>query len=285
MNRVRDDGARPGPETAPAVGATRGAGHGGAAAAPRAVRIAVRDMRKSFPGRKGAVAVLDGVTLDVRDGEFLAIVGPSGCGKTTLLNCIAGFERIDAGTIEVDGEPVRGPSPRRVFVFQEPGIFPWLSVTDNIAFGLPPALGERERQAIVQRYVGLVGLGGFERAFPNQLSGGMKQRVEYARALAVEPDVLYLDEPFGALDALTRLEMRREIVRIWQATGKTCLLVTHDVEEACALADRIAVMTQRPAVIREVVENPLPHPRDPDQPELRALRQRIFATLGVERRV
>jgi len=253
--------------------------------APRGVRIAVRGVRKSFPGRKGAVAVLDGVTLEVRDGEFVAIVGPSGCGKTTLLNCIAGFERIEAGTIEVDGEPVRGPSPRRVFVFQEPGIFPWLSVTDNIAFGLPPAMGERERQEIVQRYVGLVGLGGFERAFPNQLSGGMKQRVEYARALAVEPDVLYLDEPFGALDALTRLEMRREIVRIWQATRKTCLLVTHDVEEACALADRIAVMTQRPAVIREVVENPFPHPRDPDQPELRALRQRIFATLGVERTV
>ena len=281
MSPMRDDGARRGAESA------RAAGHGGApaTAAPRGVRIAVRDVRKSFAGSKGAVAVLDGVTLEVLDGEFVAIVGPSGCGKTTLLNCIAGFERIDAGAIEVDGEPVRGPSPRRVFVFQEPGIFPWLTVTDNIAFGLPPAMGARERQAVVQRYIDLVGLGGFERAFPNQLSGGMKQRVEYARALAVEPDVLYLDEPFGALDALTRLEMRRELVRIWQATGKTCLLVTHDVEEACALADRIAVMTQRPAVIREVVENPLPHPRDPDQPELRALRQRIFATLGVERRV
>ena len=280
MSGAREGGARRAPQAA------RAAGHGGApAAAPRGVRIAVRDARKSFPGRKGAVAVLDGVTLEVRDGEFVAIVGPSGCGKTTLLNCIAGFEKIDAGVIEVDGEPVRAPSPKRVFVFQEPGIFPWLSVTENIAFGLPPAMGAQERDAVVQRYVALVGLQGFERAFPNQLSGGMKQRVEYARALAVEPDVLYLDEPFGALDALTRLEMRREIVRIWQATGKTCLLVTHDVEEACALADRIAVMTQRPAVIREVVENALPHPRDPDQPELRALRQRIFGTLGVERRV
>jgi NitT/TauT family transport system ATP-binding protein len=280
MSGAREGGAPRAPEAA------RVAGPGGApAAAPRRVRIAVRDVRKGFPGRKGAVAVLDGVTLEVRDGEFVAIVGPSGCGKTTLLNCIAGFEKIDAGVIEVDGEPVRGPSPKRVFVFQEPGIFPWLSVTENIAFGLPPAMGARERDAVVQRYVALVGLQGFERAFPNQLSGGMKQRVEYARALAVEPDVLYLDEPFGALDALTRLEMRREIVRIWQATGKTCLLVTHDVEEACALADRIAVMTQRPAVIREVVENPIPHPRDPDQPELRALRQRIFGTLGVERRV
>jgi ABC-type nitrate/sulfonate/bicarbonate transport system ATPase subunit len=249
------------------------------------VRIAVRGVRKSFPARKGAVPVLDGVTLEVRDAEFVAIVGPSGCGKTTLLNCIAGFEGVDAGTIEVDGEPVRRPSPKRVFVFQEPGIFPWLSVTDNIAFGLPAAMPAAARDDAVRRYIELVGLQGFERAFPSQLSGGMKQRVEYARALAVEPDVLFLDEPFGALDALTRLEMRREIVRIWQATRKTCLLVTHDVEEACELADRIAVMTQRPAAIGEVVENPLPHPRDPDQPELRALRQRIFATMGVERRV
>ncbi len=252
---------------------------------PRRVRIAVRSARKSFRTRKGVVPVLDGITLEVLDGEFVAIVGPSGCGKTTLRNCIAGFEAIDSGIIEVDGEPVSRPSPKRVFVFQEPGIFPWLNVTDNIAFGLPAAMPAALRHAIVQRYVTLVGLDGFERAFPNQLSGGMKQRVEYARALAVEPDVLYLDEPFGSLDALTRLEMRREIVRIWQATGKTCLLVTHDVEEACELADRIAVMTQRPAVIREVVENPMPHPRDPDQPALRELRQRIFATLGVERRV
>jgi NitT/TauT family transport system ATP-binding protein len=170
-------------------------------------------------------------------------------------------------------------------VFQEPGIFPWLSVSDNIAFGLPASMPPAERQAIVQRYVALVGLEGFERAYPSQLSGGMKQRVEYARALAVEPDVLYLDEPFGALDAITRLEMRREIVRLWRATGKTCLLVTHDVEEACELAGRIAVMTQRPARLKEVVENPLPHPRDPEQEALRALRQHIFATLGVERKV
>jgi ABC-type nitrate/sulfonate/bicarbonate transport system ATPase subunit len=253
--------------------------------AARGVRIAVRGARKSFRTRKGVVPVLDGITLEVRDGEFVAIVGPSGCGKTTLLNCIAGFEGIDSGAIEVDGEPVRGPSPKRVFVFQEPGIFPWLSVTDNIAFGLPVRMPAAEREARVQRYIELVGLGGFERAFPSQLSGGMKQRVEYARALAVEPDVLYLDEPFGALDALTRLEMRREIVRIWQATGKTCLLVTHDVEEACELADRIAVMSQRPAVLREIIANPNPHPRDPDQPALRALRQRIFDTMGVERKV
>jgi ABC-type nitrate/sulfonate/bicarbonate transport system ATPase subunit len=229
--------------------------------------------------------VLDGIDLEVREREFVAIVGPSGCGKTTLLNCIAGFESIDAGRITADGEPVRGPSPRRVFVFQEPGIFPWLSVEENIGFGLPRGASEARRREIVSRYVALVGLHGFERALPGELSGGMKQRVEFARALAVEADVLYLDEPFGSLDAFTRLEMRREIVRIWAATGKTCILVTHDVEEACELADRVAVMTRRPARLAGIVETRLPRPRDPDSEELRRLKRRIFEMLGLERRV
>ncbi|MBI3784514.1 MAG: ABC transporter ATP-binding protein [Deltaproteobacteria bacterium] len=251
----------------------------------RAIRICARGVRKSFRDRKGEVRVLDGIDLEVRDGEFVAIVGPSGCGKTTLLNCLAGFERIDGGTIEVDGEPVRSPSPRRVLVFQESAIFPWLNVAENIAFGVSSATPPEQIRRTVQRYVDLVGLRGFEHVYPNQLSGGMKQRVEYARALAVEPDVLYLDEPFGALDALTRLEMRREIVKIWQQTRKTCVLVTHDVEEACELADRIAVMTRCPATFVDVVVNPLPHPRDPDGSELRLLRKRLFAALGVERRV
>ncbi|MBI1851836.1 MAG: ABC transporter ATP-binding protein [Planctomycetes bacterium] len=248
-------------------------------------RIVVRGVQKTFPAQPRAIAVLDGIDLEVGNGEFVAIVGPSGCGKTTLLNCIAGFERVDDGTIEVDGVPVAGPSPRRVFVFQDPAIFPWLNVGENIAFGLPRTMAATDRRAIVERYVDLVGLKGFEDAYPNQLSGGMKQRVEYARALAVDPDVLYLDEPFGALDALTRHEMRREIARIRRATGKTCLLVTHDVEEACELADRIAVMSPRPAKIREVFDNALPHPRDPDGEDLRALRVRIFAALGSDRRV
>ena len=229
--------------------------------------------------------MLDGIRLEVREGEFLAIVGPSGCGKSTLLNCIAGFEPFDSGTVEIDGEPVTGPSKKRVFVFQEPGIFPWLSVVDNIGFGLPRNMPDGQKGEVVMRYVELVGLRGFERAFPNQLSGGMKQRVEFARALAVDPDVLYLDEPFGSLDAITRLDMRREIVRIWKTTGKTCLLVTHDVEETCELADRIAIMTQRPALIKEVVDNPLPRPRDPEVKGFRTLREHIFEVLGVERRV
>lgn len=248
-------------------------------------KIVVKGVHKTFATKKGAVNVLEGVDLEVRDREFLAIVGPSGCGKSTLLNCIAGFEGIDAGTIEIDGEAVTKPSPKRVFVFQETGIFPWYSVWDNIGFGLGRKMPFNEKHEIVMKYIDLVGLSGFEKSLPSELSGGMKQRVEFARALAVDPDVLYLDEPFGALDAFTRLEMRREIVRIWKTTGKTCLLVTHDVEEACELADRIAVMTRRPATIKEVVVNPIPRPRDPDSNEFRDIKEHIFETLGVERRV
>jgi NitT/TauT family transport system ATP-binding protein len=247
-------------------------------------KIAVEGVHKTFRTKKGDVVVLDGVDLEVLPEEFVAIVGPSGCGKSTLLNCIAGFEPFDQGRIAIDGEAVVGLSRKRVFVFQETGIFPWLTVRENIGFGLFD-VSAAEREERVERYVRLVGLEGFERSYPNELSGGMKQRVEFARALAVESDVLYLDEPFGALDAFTRLEMRREIQRIWKATKKTCLLVTHDVEEAVELGDRIAVMTRRPATIQEVLGNGLPRPRDPDAAEFRALKQRIFDILGVERRV
>lgn len=264
----------------------RSAGTGAGRASPgRGTKIRIEALRKTFRTRKGEIAVLDAIDLEVRQGEFLAIVGKSGCGKTTLLNCIAGFEQFDSGRIDIDGQPVGGPSKKRVFVFQEPGIFPWLDVVDNIGFGLPPGLPLERRRNIVARYIELVGLVGFEHAFPSQLSGGMKQRVEFARALAVEPDVLYLDEPFGPLDAITRLDLRREIVRIWQATGNTCLLVTHDVEETCELADRIAIMTPRPATIKEVIENPLARPRDPDLEGFRKLKDRILEVLGIERRV
>ncbi len=254
------------------------------AAAVASAKIRVAGVFKSFRTKKETVDVLEGVDLDVRPQEFLAIVGPSGCGKSTLLNCIAGFEQLTKGSIEIDGERVRKPSRKRVFVFQETGIFPWLTVRDNIGFGLGD-LEPGARDEVVARYVALVGLQGFEKAYPAELSGGMKQRVEFARALAVESDVLYLDEPFGALDAFTRLEMRREIARIWKATGKTCLLVTHDVEEAVELADRIAVMTRRPARIERILENPLPRPRDPDDTGFRELKDQIFDILGVERRV
>jgi ABC-type nitrate/sulfonate/bicarbonate transport system ATPase subunit len=254
------------------------------ATATSPVKVRVSGVFKSFRTKTEAVSVLEGVDLEVRAREFLAIVGPSGCGKSTLLNCIAGFEKVTRGSIEIDGERVTKPSPKRVFVFQETGIFPWLTVKENIGFGLG-ALPAAARDEIVARYVALVGLEGFERTYPGELSGGMKQRVEFARALAVESDVLFLDEPFGALDAFTRLEMRREISRISQTTGKTCLLVTHDVEEAVELADRIAVMTRRPARIEKVLENPLTRPRDPDDAAFRSLKDVIFDILGVDRRV
>ncbi len=247
-------------------------------------KIHVRDVYKSFSTKKGDVHVLDGVNLEVRQGEFLAIVGPSGCGKSTLLNCMAAFEHITGGSITIDGEEVEKPSKKRVFVFQETGIFPWFSVWDNIGFGLGQKMPFEQKHEIVMKYIRLVGLEGFEKAYPSELSGGMKQRVEFARALAVDPDVLYLDEPFGALDAFTRMEMRREIVRIWQETKKTCILVTHDVEEALELSDRVAVMTKRPATIHSVIDNPLPRPRDTDHADLRAMKHHVWQILGVERR-
>jgi ABC-type nitrate/sulfonate/bicarbonate transport system ATPase subunit len=255
----------------------------GAASAPRP-KIDVRGVFKTFATKKGDVHVLDGVNVAIREGEFFAIVGPSGCGKSTLLNCMAGFERVSNGTIAIDGEPVGQPNPRRVFVFQETGIFPWFSVWDNVGFGLTGMKFEQKHEHVM-KYIRLVGLEGFERAFPSELSGGMKQRVEFARALAVEPDVLYLDEPFGALDAFTRIEMRREIVRIWRETKKTCILVTHDVAEALELADRVAIMTRRPATIHSILDVDIARPRDSDDPEFREMKDEIFRVLGVERRV
>lgn len=249
-----------------------------------ATKIQVRDVYKTFGTKKGDVHVLDGVNLEVREGEFLAIVGPSGCGKSTLLNCMAAFEHITRGSIQIDGVEVDQPTKKRVFVFQETGIFPWMSVWDNIGFGVDESDFEKKHEHVM-KFIRLVGLEGFEKSFPAELSGGMKQRVEFARALAVDPDVLYLDEPFGALDAFTRIEMRREIVRIWRETKKTCILVTHDVEEALELADRVAVMTRRPATIHSVIDNPMARPRDCDTDEFRDRKHAIFKILGVERKV
>jgi ABC-type nitrate/sulfonate/bicarbonate transport system ATPase subunit len=243
--------------------------------------VVLRDLRMTFPGQRGQppVHVIDGISLEVRRGEFVVLVGPSGCGKSTVLNILGGFQQATSGEVLVGGEPVRGPDPRRIFVFQENGVFPWLNVTDNIAFGLSK-LGASERDQAVRHYVEMVGLKGFEKAYPRELSGGMRQRVELARALAANPETIWMDEPFGALDYLTRLKMRADLVRIWQAERKTIVFVTHDLDEAVQLADRVVVLTARPARIATAVPIDLPRPRDMDAAGYLAARDRIFEAMG-----
>jgi NitT/TauT family transport system ATP-binding protein len=244
--------------------------------------VVIRDLWMSFPGKRAGkpVHVLERINVEVRRGEFVCFVGPSGCGKSTLLNIIGGFLTATRGKLLVEGEPVRAPDPRRIFVFQENGVFPWLTVQDNIGFGLLRKT-RAERQRIVQHYTEMVGLTGFEQSYPRELSGGMRQRVEIARALAANPDIIYMDEPFGALDFLTRLKMRADLVRIWQEERKTILFVTHDIEEAVQLADRVMVMSRRPATIQTVVEIDLPRPRDLESSDYLLVRDRIFTALGL----
>ena len=248
--------------------------------------VSIRNVSMSFPGKHPGeqIDVLENVSAEVAPGEFVCLVGPSGCGKSTLLNIVAGFLDATSGEVLVDGEPVTGPDARRIFVFQENGVFPWLNVVENIGFGLRK-LGETERKRTIVRYIDMVGLNGFEDSYPRELSGGMRQRVEIARALAANPDIIYMDEPFGALDFLTRMKMRADLVRIWQSEKKTILFVTHDIEEAVQLADRILVMTQRPATIQEIVDVDLARPRDLDSRGYLEKRDRIFRLMGMSLRV
>jgi len=248
--------------------------------------ISIRNISMSFPGKHAGeqIDVLGNVSADVTHGEFVCIVGPSGCGKSTLLNIVAGFLEATLGEALVEDEPVRGPDRRRIFVFQENGVFPWLNVRENVGFGLRNR-DHAERDRVIARYIDMVGLRGFESAYPRELSGGMRQRVEIARALAANPDIIYMDEPFGALDFLTRLKMRTDLVRIWQSEKKTILFVTHDIEEAIQLADRVLVMSNRPAIIQEVVDVDLPRPRDLDSRGYLEKRDRIFRVMGMSLRV
>jgi NitT/TauT family transport system ATP-binding protein len=230
------------------------------------------------------VPVLDNINLDVGEGEFVCLLGPSGCGKSTLLNILAGFISPTQGQVRIGGEAVSGPDPRRIFVFQERGVFPWLTVEGNIGFGLSK-LAKVERARRIAHYIRLVGLRGFEKAYPQELSGGMRQRLEVARALAVNPDMLFLDEPFGALDSITRLIMRGELLRIWEAERKTIVFVTHDIEEAVQLADRVVVMSARPAKIQRIVNIDIDHPRDISSRRYLELRDGIFEQIGLAHRV
>lgn len=245
--------------------------------------IEVRDAWMSFPGKEPSrpVHVLERVSFNVREGEFVCIVGPSGCGKSTLLNILGGFLKESRGQVRVEGAAVDGPDPGRIFVFQENGVFPWLTVEENIGFGLLQR-PRYEREERVAHYLQMVGLSGFGKSYPRELSGGMRQRVEIARALAAEARVLYMDEPFGALDFLTRLKMRQDLVRIWQAEHKTVLFVTHDIEEAVQLADRVLVMSRRPATVQAEVVIDLPRPRDLDSPGYLDRRDQIFNFMGMD---
>lgn len=251
----------------------------------RRSKIVARDVWMSFAGAGRAqpgTHVLERIDLEVADGEFVCLVGPSGCGKSTLLNIAGGFLAATRGEIRIDDKPVTEPDPRHIFIFQENAVFPWLTVEDNVGFGVKRETPE-ERRKVVEHYIEMVGLTGFGRAFPRELSGGMKQRVEIARAFAAEPDVLFMDEPFGALDYLTRLRLRAELTRIWQRERKTVLFVTHDVDEAVQLADRIVVMGKRPSRIRDLVTVEVERPRDLDSVECRRLRERVFAVMGMDR--
>jgi len=224
-------------------------------------KVRLRGLSKAFSVKGRRVEALAGIDLDIQAGEFLCVVGPSGCGKTTLLRMLAGLEQQTSGSIEVarDGSSAR---PLNSMVFQEQSIFPWLSVRDNVAFGLKAqGLGRRERYGIVEPFIRKVGLTGFEDALPHQLSGGMKQRVSIARAFATDPEMLLMDEPFGALDAMTRELMNLELQRIWLERQKTVLFITHSIPEAVFLADRVLVMTTRPGAIMDDVAVRLPRPR------------------------
>jgi ABC-type nitrate/sulfonate/bicarbonate transport system ATPase subunit len=227
--------------------------------------LVLEGVARTFPGARGAPSTraLEPTSLAVPDRDFVAILGPSGCGKSTLLRIVAGLDRPSTGRVLLDGREVSGPGPDRGMVFQSYTLFPWLTVARNIAFGLRErgvAVAERER--IVAAYVAKVGLAGFERHYPKQLSGGMQQRTAIARALANDPLILLLDEPFGALDNQTRSLMQELLLAIWEAERKTVLFVTHDIEEAIFLANRVVVMTARPGRIKADVAVPLPHPRD-----------------------
>lgn len=243
-------------------------------------RLLMADVSHAFDIRGAGLPVLDHVDLDVAPGEFVALLGPSGCGKSTLLRLVAGLEPPGSGTLAVDDVPIAGPDPSRLLVFQDPTLYPWRTVRGNVALGLEARGLRKAQEARIDDALRLVGLTDFADAFPHQLSGGMAQRTALARALVNEPRLLLLDEPLGKLDALTRLAMQGELVRLWQEKGFSALLVTHDVEEALVLATRVIVLSDRPARIRAEIVNDAPYPRHRDDLDLVRRRREVLETLG-----
>jgi len=243
-------------------------------------KIEVTDLTKGYAIDSGRLRVVDGVSFSVSDGELVAIVGPSGCGKSTILNIVAGFDRPDDGLVTVNGVAQSKPSAKGILISQRGSVFPWLTVQQNLMFGLnghPP----EQKAALADRYAAMVGLKGFETSYPHELSGGMLKRAELARALVVKPDILYMDEPFSALDALTSLRMRNGLLRILSEERHTVVLVTHDVEEAIHIADRVIVLSARPTKIQTVFEVPFPHPRALASAAVQELKVSILGELGV----
>jgi NitT/TauT family transport system ATP-binding protein len=244
------------------------------------VKLRMQHVGMVFENDGNSLPALEDLSFDVQDGEFICLVGPSGCGKSTLLNVMGGFLSPTSGSVTIDGEAVRGPDPRRILVFQERGVFPWLTIEGNIGFGLSK-LSEAERKQRIAHYVQMVRLQGFEQTYPSDLSGGMKQRLQVARALAVNPDILYLDEPFGALDSVTRFIMRGELLRIWQTERRTIIFVTHDIDEAVQLADRVVVLSSRPAKIQDILTIDIAHPRNLSSARYLELRDQLAKMIGL----
>jgi NitT/TauT family transport system ATP-binding protein len=248
----------------------------------RGTTLTIRDLSHHFQLHGQPLRVLDRISFRVGCGEFVALLGPSGCGKSTLLRLVAGLDFPSAGSLLTDGKPIEGPNPSRVVVFQDPTLFPWRTVWGNVALGLEAQGLLHTHRERIKDALRLVGLEGFANAYPHQLSGGMSQRAALARALVNDPRLLILDEPLGQLDSLTRIMMQSELVSLWERTGFTSLLVTHDVEEALFLAGRIIVLSERPAHIKAEIVNPLPYPRHRGDPHLLELRHEVFSQLGLE---
>ncbi len=247
-------------------------------------KLEIRNLTKTFSTEDGEMMALEDVSIEVKPAEFLCIIGPSGCGKTTLLRMVAGLDHPSSGEIILDGKEVKGPSPDRGMVFQEFSLFPWRTVLKNVEFGLEiKGVGDKARREIAEKYIELVGLQGFENHYPYELSGGMKQRVAIARALATEPSILLMDEPFGSVDAQTRNILQEELLRIWKRTKKTVLFVTHSVDEAVYLADRVAVMSARPGCLVKCLDIDIPRPRKRTSMEVNEFREKLLMLLGLER--
>jgi ABC-type nitrate/sulfonate/bicarbonate transport system ATPase subunit len=244
-------------------------------------KLSIKDVCRTFnPQTDNELVALEHISLDIKSGEFVSLLGPSGCGKSTLLRLIAGLDQASEGLIYLDDQKVEGTHYERGMVFQDPTLYPWLSVSGNIAAGLKARSMYKKNKRLVREYVQMVGLEGFEKSYPHELSGGMAQRVSLARSLANHPKILLLDEPFGALDAFTRMNMQDELLRIWQERGTTMVLVTHDVDEALYLSDRVIIMTPRPGRVENIIPIKMSRPRARNLPEFLDLRVKILETFN-----